>query len=149
MKHQKLNIIGITVRTCNADGSAQKDIPSLWAKFMEGQMASKIPNKMTEDIYCIYTEYEKDHLSPYTTLLGCRVKNLDDIPEGMKGMSFVESNYEKFTAKGNIMQGIVFDAWLKIWDTSLSRTYTADFEVYGERAQNPEDAEVDIYVAVK
>ena len=31
----------------------------------------------------------------------------------------------------------------------MKRDYTADFEVYGEKAQNPENAEVDIFVAVK
>jgi len=27
--------------------------------------------------------------------------------------------------------------------------YTADFELYGEKAQNPTDAEVDVLVAIK
>jgi hypothetical protein len=31
----------------------------------------------------------------------------------------------------------------------LSRTYIADFEVFGEKAQNPSDAEIDFYVGVK
>jgi predicted transcriptional regulator YdeE len=31
----------------------------------------------------------------------------------------------------------------------LDRSYTADFEIYGEKAQNPENAEVDIFIAVK
>ncbi|MFT4644864.1 MAG: putative transcriptional regulator YdeE [Planctomycetota bacterium] len=31
----------------------------------------------------------------------------------------------------------------------LDRTYTADFEIYGEKVQNPQDAEVDIMIAVK
>jgi len=31
----------------------------------------------------------------------------------------------------------------------LGRIFTADFEVYGEKAQNPSDAEVDIFIAVQ
>ena len=31
----------------------------------------------------------------------------------------------------------------------LDRTYTADFEIYGEKTQNLQDAEVDIMIAVK
>ena len=31
----------------------------------------------------------------------------------------------------------------------LDRSYTADFEIYDEKAQNPENAEVDIFIAVK
>lgn len=35
-----------------------------------------------------------------------------------------------------------------LWNSDLPRKYTADFEIYGEKAQNPENAEVDILVAV-
>lgn len=47
------------------------------------------------------------------------------------------------------MQGAVYNEWVKIWNSELERTFTADFEVYDERSQNPENAEVDIFVAVK
>lgn len=58
-------------------------------------------------------------------------------------------NYEKFTAKGDLTKGAVYEKWTKIWNTDLDRLYTADFEVYGEKAQNPVDAEVDILIAIK
>ena len=67
----------------------------------------------------------------------------------MVGKTFDEANYAKYIAKGNIMQGMVFGVWTKIWNSDLDRTFTADFEVYGEKSQNPENAEVDIFVAVK
>ena len=112
-------------------------------------IAGKIPNKSGNSIYCIYTEYEKDHTKPYTAILGCKVDNLDTIPNGMVGKIFNEANYAKRLAKGNILQGMVFNEWTKIWNADLERTFTADFEVYGEKAQNPENAEVDIFIAVK
>ena len=31
----------------------------------------------------------------------------------------------------------------------LDRTYDADFEIFGEKAQNPADAEVEFYVGIK
>jgi predicted transcriptional regulator YdeE len=31
----------------------------------------------------------------------------------------------------------------------LDREYSADFEVFGEKAQNPQHAEIDILIAVK
>lgn len=46
------------------------------------------------------------------------------------------------------MEGAVINTWFKIWDTDLNRTYKTDFEVYGEKAQNPNDAEVEIFVGV-
>ena len=52
-------------------------------------------------------------------------------------------------SKGDLTKGVVFLEWSKIWEMDLDRKYTADFEVYGERVQNPKDSEVDIYVATK
>ncbi len=147
-KIQKFNVIGIAVRTSNENEQAATDIPALWEKFMAEGIAEKIPNKTDHSLYCIYTDYEKDHTKPYTTILGCKVENLDIIPDGMVGKTFETATYKKYVAKGNILQGLVYNEWIKIWNAGLPRTFTADFEVYGEKAQNPEDAEVDIYIAV-
>lgn len=147
---QKFHVIGISVRTTNENGQSTQDIPALWSRFMTEEIAKQIPNKIDNSVFCIYTEYEKDHTKPYTTILGCKVENLDTIPNGMVGKTFEEATYAKHTAKGNILQGLVFNEWTnKIWNSDLDRTYTADFEVYDERTQNPENAEVDIFVAVK
>lgn len=146
---QKFCVLGISVRTTNENGQAGQDIPALWNKFMTEGIAEQIPNKIDNSVYCIYTDYEKDHTKPYTTILGCKVENLDTIPNGMTGKAFEEATYTKHIAKGNILQGMVFNEWTKIWNSNLDRTFTADFEVYGEKAQNPENAEVDIFIAIK
>ena len=146
---QKFSVIGISVRTTNENGQAGQDIPALWNNFMKNGILDKIPNKIDNSIFCIYTEYEKDHTKPYTTILGCKVSSLENIPNGMVGKTFEEAIYFKHIATGNILQGMVFNEWTKIWNSNLQRTFTADFEVYGEKAQNPESAEVDIFIAVK
>lgn len=148
-KKEEFSVVGISVRTTNENGQMAQDIPALWNKFMTEGIAEKIPNKISNDIYCIYTDYEKDHTKPYTTVLGCKVENLSSVPNGMIAKIFTEASYTKFTAQGNILQGMVFNEWIKIWGSDLNRSFTADFEVYGQKAQNPEDAEVDIFVAVK
>ena len=151
MSHQQIkpfNIIGISVRTTNEGGQAATDIPALWNRFMSEEIADRIQNKIDQSIYCIYTDYEKDHTKPYTTLIGCSVDQLDNTPAGMVGKNFAGGKYVQFTAKGNLAQGAVYNEWTKIWNTDLARTYTADFEVYGEKAQNPEDAAVDIFIAI-
>ncbi|QBA20215.1 AraC family transcriptional regulator [Chryseobacterium indologenes] len=142
-------VIGIAVRTTNENGQAGKDIPVLWEKMISKNIVNSIPNKIDNTIYSIYTDYEKDHTKPYTTVLGCKVENVDNIPEGMVGYTFDGGEYLKFTTKGDLSKGLVINEWLKIWEMDLNRTFTADFEVYGEKAQNPSDAEVDIFIAVK
>jgi len=149
MKVEPFKVIGIAVRTTNENNQAAKDIPLLWEKFIREDILTAIPNKVDTAVYSIYTDYEKDHTKPYTTILGCKVENLDHIPEGMVGKSFEEGNYIRFTPKGNLAEGLVINEWNKIWTMDLGRTFTADFEIYGEKAQNPSDAEVDILIAVK
>lgn len=146
---QKFNVIGISVRTTNENGQSGKDIPALWSQFMSEEIQSKIPNKVSEDLFCIYTDYEKDRTKPYTTILGCKVENLDVVPENMLGKTIESANYEELIAKGNLSEGIVFNKWLEIWNSDLDRSFTADFEVYGEKTQNPENAEVAIYIALQ
>jgi predicted transcriptional regulator YdeE len=148
-KIESFNIIGIAVRTTNEEGQSGKDIPLLWEKFMTEEISKNIPSKVDESVYCIYTDYEKDHTKPYTTLLGCKVANLANIPEGMIGKTFESGKYHKIIVKGNLLEGVVFQEWLKIWNSMLPRAYTADFEVYGAKSQNPTDAEIEIFLAVK
>jgi len=149
MNIQNFSIIGISVRTTNENEQSAKDIPAIWNRLLSEEILSKIPNKVSNDIVCVYTDYEKDHTKPYTTILGAIVSNLDLVPEGMTGKTIEGINYEKFTAKGNLAEGIVINEWIKIWNSDLKRTFTSDFEIYGENAQNPENAEVDIFITIK
>jgi predicted transcriptional regulator YdeE len=143
------HIIGLAIRTTNENGQSAQDIPALWGKFMGENTIAQIPGKADEAIYSVYCEYEKDHTKPYTTVLGCRVNNLDEVPEGMKGITIEGGNYTEITAKGKLMDGIVLNEWVKIWNSDIPRVFTADFEVYGAKAQNPDNAEVEIWLAVK
>ena len=149
IKIEPFKVIGISVRTTNENGQSAIDIGELWNKFMSEGIVEKIPNKIDNTIFSIYTDYESDYTKPYTTLLGCKVENLNKIPKGMTGKEFKGGSYRKFTAKGDLVKGAVFGEWSKIWEMDLNRKYSADFEIYGEKAQNPTDAEVDIFVAIR
>ncbi|OCK43485.1 transcriptional regulator [Tenacibaculum soleae] len=145
---EAFKIIGIAVRTTNENNQAAKDIGTLWNTFMTEGILEKIPNKTASDIYSIYTDYESDYTKPYTTILGCRVNNIDEIPEGFVAITIEASSYKKFIAKGDLTKGAVYEKWNTIWKTDLDRSYTADFEIYGAAAQDPLNAEVDIFIAV-
>ena len=149
VKIEPFNIVGISIRTTNENSQASKEIAELWGKFMSESILTKIPNKVDNEIYSLYTDYEGDHTKPYTAILGCKVENLNNIPTGMVGKSLSGGTYTKTTAKGDLMQGLVVNQWSKIFEMELDRTYNADFEIFGEKAQNPSDAEVDFYVGVR
>jgi hypothetical protein len=147
-KIESFSVIGISVRTTNENQQAMADIGALWQQFISENLLEKIPNKTDTTIYCIYTDYEKDHTQPYTTILGCRVSDTSLVPNGMVTKTFMSGTYEKIVAKGNIFQGALAEAWFDIWNSDRNRAYTADFEVYSEKASNPENAEVDIFIAI-
>lgn len=68
----------------------------------------------------------------------------------MIGREFSATKFQKFTAKGE-MPNAVMQTWKTIWeqDEVLNRAYQYDFEVYGEKSQNGNESEVEIFVSVK
>ncbi len=147
-KLEELKIVGIEVRTQNAPGKAEQDIPALWGRFMAENISAQLPNKISEDIYCVYCEYEGDHLAPYTTVIGYSVPKDVELPTNFKTITIPASNYSIVKAEGDLTATAVFDAWTTIWKNDLNRTYMADFEVYGKEATNPKDGKIDIFVGI-
>lgn len=143
-----LHIIGIRIKTSNQ--TAMQDIPEIWNKFYTENVKNKIPNKIDEEVFAIYTEYEGDYTKPYTYILGCSVSSLDSIPNGMVGMTIPSARYEIFIAKGKMPDKVV-ETWQHIWQPEIDakRAYKTDFEIYGDKASDPENAEVEIYIGVK
>lgn len=147
-QNEKVIIAGLALRTTNENGQSAKDIPALWQRFFAEDILNKLSGKIEDTLYCLYTDYEKDHTRPYTTLLGCRVQEAINEP-GITTKIFTGDKYRVFTAKGAMEDGIVFKEWLKIWNDDIDRLFTTDIEIYGEKAQNKLNVEIPILVAVK
>jgi predicted transcriptional regulator YdeE len=147
---EPFKIIGISSWTTNADGQAVIDLGKLWNKFRAENLLTLIPNRLANDVYTVYTDYMTDHRGAFTAIIGCKVNSLDTIPRGLMGREFNGGQYQKFTAKGK-MPHVVIRQWQEIWneEKKLGRKYTADFEVYGRKSRDPENAEVDIFIAIK
>lgn len=135
------HIIGIEVRTKNENGQSQKDIGALWQKFYSENVLDNIPNKVDDEILGLYTDYEKDFTKPYTMVIGCRVKNLENVPEGMVGKTINQTDYVVIPVKGELPKAIL-QTWQEIWKSDIPRAYKADFEIYKE------NSEVDIYLSI-
>lgn len=146
---EPFKVIGISVRTTNENNQAATEIADLWGKFMAEGVLEAIPNKIDNTVYSIYTDYESDHTKPYSVVLGCKVESLGEIPDGMTGKLIEGGSYVKLSAKGNLAEGLIVNKWIEIWGMDLNRVFTADYEVFGEKAQNPADAEIDFLIAVE
>jgi len=90
------HVIGLFVRTTNVNNKALKDIGELFGNFVSENISEKIPSKISDDIYCVYTDYESDFNGPYTTVIGCKVSSLTDIPTGLTGITIPESKYQVY-----------------------------------------------------
>lgn len=141
------DVIGISLRADNTDPAVGEKIGAHWQRFFSDGIAGRIPGRADEAFIAVYTDYEGDETKPYSLIVGCRVEGDASAPDGMVKVHVPAQSYAMTTAKGP-MPGAVVEAWQAIWNSELKRAFTADFEVYDQRAADPSNAEVDIYTAV-
>lgn len=146
-KIEPFKVIGISKRTTNQGGEASKDIPALWNRFMQENVSAQIPNKVGAEMLALYCNYEGDHNAPYDVILGCKVSSTEEVPAGMVAHTYEGGVCAEYTAKGDLMTTVV-DVWHQVWSGLDNRSYTTDFEVYGEKAANPKDGEASIFVSI-
>ena len=151
-------LIGITCRTNNQsemDPSTAKIGATLQEYFGTASCSGKIPNrKKPGTTYCVYTEYESDVTGDYTYFIGEEVTSFDGMPEELTPLTIPAQHYLKFTTSPGEMPGVCIAAWQEIWalspaDLGSERRYVADFEVYDERAADPTNTTLDIYIGIK
>lgn len=138
-------IVGISIRTSNAH--FQEETAPIWERFYGENLGGKIPNRLSSNLFAVYTEYEGDYTKPYTFLLGCEVSNLENIPQGMKGVEIAPSTYAVFTAKGKFPDSLIA-TWHTIWKRDLKRTYRADFEIYSPDFVGKENPVIPVYIGI-
>lgn len=145
----KFHVIGITIRTINENGQSAKDLEALWGKFWNEEIQKQIPNKVSDDIYAVYTNYETDFTGAYTVIIGLPVSSLDNIPKGFVGITVESAAYQKFVSKGKMPEA-VFATWMEIWQSkNLNRAYKADFTIHGKKYYDGDNAEVETFISVK
>lgn len=156
MENQEaFTVVGIAVRTNNAkEAGPDGIIGKQWGRFFGEGVAAKIPNRADENIVAVYTDYASDVNGDYTFLIGARVTNAESLPEGLVAKTVPAGRYAVFTSERGPVQKVVVDTWKKVWATPKrelggDRAYKTDFELYGQRAQNPADAVMEIHIGIK
>jgi len=153
---EEIKLVGITVRTCNKDEldiKTAKIMPCVQEYFMQ-QVAKNIPNRTNYGVtYCVYTDYESDYQGQYTFFIGEEVGSFGNAAEELEKLVIPKQKYIKFTTGTGPMPKIAIDSWNKIWqmspqDLGGTRSYRADFEIYGQRAIDPQNTALDIYIGV-
>jgi predicted transcriptional regulator YdeE len=150
----EFTVIGIVARTDNVkESTANGIIPRQWQKFFSEGMPGQIQNKTGPILYAVYTNYASDHNGEYTYLVGAPVKEGTSAPSGMVVKRVPAGQYAVFTTEVGPFAKVVPATWQRIFkleeEGKLKRAYKTDFEIYDQRAQNPQSAQIDIYVGVK
>lgn len=141
-------VIGIDCRTSNAPEVGPQDIPKLWGRFYSEDIIKQIPNKISNEVIALYCDYEGDYTQPYSLVIGCPVSSLDTIPPGMVSKTIPASSYAVFHAIGEYPESLI-ETWGNIWkNQNLKRTYTGDFELYGEKFISGSPKEMEVYIAI-
>jgi predicted transcriptional regulator YdeE len=141
-------IIGISTETTNENGQSIKDVEEIWGKFWGENISDKIPNKESDEIYAVYTDYESDYTGKYTLIIGFPVTTLDNTPDGFVGQEISIGKNEKYISKGKMPEAIL-KTWTEIWqDTQLKRAYRADVTVHGQKYYDGDNSEVETYISI-
>jgi predicted transcriptional regulator YdeE len=148
-------VVGISARTNNAkEMTADGVIGKMWGRLMQEGVLAKIPNKANPGIVAVYTDYASDHNGDYTYLLGARVTSDADVPEGMVSKKIPAGKFAVFTSEKGAAPKVVPELWMKINSlpqnaVGTDRVYRADFEIYDQRAMDPQNLQMDVYIGIK
>lgn len=148
---EKVNfrLVGLKLetKTTNENNQSNVDCGNLWQKFESDKIAEQIPYKLSNEIFAVYYDYEGDKTKAFSYFIGCKVDENAEIPKGLNELIIPAQQYAKVIAKGE-MTGCITQAWEKIWNSNLNRQFGFDFEIYDERSQNWNNAEVTIFVSI-
>ena len=147
-------VTGIEARTTNAkEASADAIIGKQWQKFFAEGIPQKIPNRLDQVFYAVYSDYASDHNGEYSFLIGAKVKEGTAAPPGLVAKHIQPGSYAVITSDRGPFPKVVPETWQRIFaledESKLKRAYQTDFEVYDQRAQDPQNGQIDIYIGVK
>lgn len=152
---ESFTVVGIAGRTTNTkEMTADGIIGKYWGRLMQAELLAKIPNKADGNIVAVYTDYASDHNGDYLFVLGARVKSVGEVPTGMVAKTVPAGKYAVFTSERGPGYEVVPRLWERINGLPKTavggdRLYRADYEVYDERARDPQASVVDVYVGIK
>ncbi|WP_025685464.1 zinc ribbon domain-containing protein [Paenibacillus maysiensis] len=144
----EIRLIGLAARTSNRnEQTSQAIIPGMWERFWSEDVPGRISgHEEHRSVYGCYTNYENGVFGDYTFFIGKEAAVDGEASDGLEQLVIPAARYAVFQATPEPFS--VFRVWQAIWSWAAlgqaERTYTGDFEVYG----NP-DEPVLIYIAIK
>jgi predicted transcriptional regulator YdeE len=152
---EPIAVAGFEIRTSNAlELSGKGQIEALWRRFFVENLLARIPNRTSESLYVIYSNYASDENGEYDYLLGAPVSSIDGLPEGVTFEAIATGEYAAITTEKGPVKDVMQASWRKIWglgaeDLGGKRAFLTDYEIYDERAADPANAVVEIRLGLE
>ena len=134
-------LVGVSAVTGNNDPKMGEIISRLWAQLYQNGIHAGIKNKTNGKAIGLYSDYQGD---TYRVTVGYDVTQAENTKLTTKIIP--AGKYAKFSVHGDMHQAVA-EAWGKIRDMDLERSYTGDFEEYLNA--DIQQADIDIYIALK
>lgn len=153
----EIKLVGLTARTNNKNEMKPETskIGELAGRFWGQNMAGLISNRKHPGVtLSVYTKYDSNEHGDYTYFIGEEVSSFSNVSAEFEQLTIPPAKYQKFTTLPGKMPEVVINAWQQIWNMSVNdfggeRAYIADFEVYDQRASDPANASLDIFIGIK
>jgi len=141
-------LIGVELRTTNANNRAMQEIPLFWERFIREKTYEAIPSSTEPGQVCaLYTDYDKEGF--YSLIIGTPVSSVEIVPAGFSAKEIFAEKYAVMEMKGSVAM-VVPDAWGQVRSPSFpfKRKFTWDFEMYNMRTSVDAEREVTLCIAV-
>ena len=144
----EFDVVGLSIVTNNT--KAAEDINALWERFFKESTGQYVPDKVNDNIYAVYSDYEGDHEAPYRFTIGYPVTGGggDGTPQSMHRITVQDQQYVIMSAAGQQPKALI-ETWEAIWSGDLPRSFTTDFELYGPRFFEDGINEVLVHIGIK
>ncbi len=131
-------VVGVTVRTNNAkEAGGQGSIPQLWQSAMQNGTLDQIPNRASDGLVVVYSDYASESTGDYNYTLGYRVTSADKVPDGMVAKTIPAGKYAVIPSETGPPQQVIPALWQRINGMTPAqlggtRAYQTDFETYAD-----------------
>jgi len=138
------HVAGIELRTSNSE--AAQTIPQHWQRFQQEGVPARLPDKLSDEVYAVYTRFENEGRSNegvYSLVLGAKVRPDAVLPPGFTRVLVPAGPRMVFPVEAGRFD-LVSQVWQTIWNFhERKKTFIADYERYGAGGA------IDIFIGIR
>jgi AraC family transcriptional regulator len=153
------DVIGYSIRTRNADGQNNRDIPAFWQRYLQEKMGERLHGQAVSNAeYGICDDFDME-AGEFSYIIGVEAREGAEAPEGTVSRHYPEQTYAVFTTpkvRHDQFSESIQNTWMAIFGewfphSGYEHSAAAEFEYYDERCwqDRNELLEMDIYIPVK